>query len=146
MFAISVTVFVVTFIILICACEYYNPGNILPWRYKERGEVPPAMLDGEKIIADEYFGMIDMDVDCLQKHLKSIGVNSDTMNDLQEFVNRYSKAGFLRYLEFGHELDKCRKEAAILVCYLLNIPYWNLWKHRYMDKRSARGFIVTLRG
>lgn len=145
MVPIVVTV-VVASVSTVVIIEIIEPGAILKFRRRLFGGEPPAILVDEKPISDEYFGMVEMDELSLRKHLKSISPDEETMLALEYFINTYSKSGFLRYLNNVRESDACKQAASVIVCYLLEIPYWNLWTHRFMKKSEARNLIVAIRG
>lgn len=145
MVPIVVTV-VVASVSTVVVIEIVKPGTILQFRRIIKGYEPPALLADEKSISDEYFGMKSMDESSLRKHLKSIDPDADIMVALECFINKYSKSGFIRYLNGGRESDSCKQAASVIVCYLLDIPYWNLWCHRFMKKHDARNIIVSIRG
>lgn len=98
---------------------------------------------GERLMAEANFGVQCMTMDRIKVVLGPgfEWVTKKALEELLNFINVYSKAGFLRTLAFGAEDDLDVQEAAFLLCYMLEIKYENLWKNCFMEREDVEDYI-----
>lgn len=104
------------------------------------------LLESEKPIYVEFFDGEPFTIDTLEKLLEPelIWVQEDVLEELLYFFNEFSKAGFLRLLADGYINDSDVQDAAVLVCFLLSIPYEKLWENEFMKQDVAEALIQEI--
>lgn len=100
----------------------------------------------EKPIYTEFLNEEPFTLDTLEKVLEPelIWVQEDVLEELLYFLNEFSKAGFERLLADGYINDSDVQDAAVLVCFLLSIPYEKLWEHGFMQQDVAEALIQEI--
>lgn len=111
-------------------------------------EVLPLPIDtesGERLISDEFYGFRNLPADKVKTFLgkEFDWVGSEVLLKVHQIVNLYSKAGFIRRLEFGPEQDLDMQEAAFIICHSLDIPFSMLWEHGFMEEDDVQDYIYV---
>lgn len=103
-------------------------------------------LESEKLIYVEFFDGERFTLDTLEKVLNPelYWVQEDVLDELLYFFNEFSKEGFERLLADGPFGDSDVEDAAVLVCFLLSIPYEKLWEHGFMQRDRAEELIQEI--
>lgn len=131
--------------VIIAIAEIVQPGCIIKSRKKrEKGPRPAPKLIDEVSIAVSFFGKDRVEIQDLEKFLKLPFIEPDTLKALQTICNTHSRAGFMRYVKYGAEKDVYKQEAAVLICYMLDLTYPPLWEYEFMDEKDCRDYMNVI--
>ena len=132
-------------IVIVMITEIMRPGTIIKSRKKKyEGPKPAPKLIDEATIAESFFGKDYVEaVDC-EKFLKKNAVEPEVYKTLCVMCNTYSRAGFQRYLKYGAEKDTNKHQAAILICFMLDLKYESLWKDDFMTWKEFQDYCNML--
>ena len=100
----------------------------------------PCLKD-EQTMAIKNFRKEFVDLSDLIALIRADKLSDGTLFALQKFINTYSLEGFKRHI--SHELyaSVAEKEAAVLVCLIIDVPYPLLWKNLFMTENEARKYM-----
>lgn len=115
--------------------------TFLPEKKKLPVEPVVPCLETEKTMAVDNFRKDSVDLDDLVTVARNGSLSAETLGKLQVFVNTYSLAGFKRYLQNERHAGVADKEAAVLVCLIMDLSYPLLWRDSYMSEREARNYM-----
>lgn len=104
-------------------------------------------MAGERYICEEFFDVRSLnsdDVVGLIGEEISDYIGPSATADLGLILSMYSIEGLHRDLAYGDESYEAARKAAVVACWLLSIPYEELWENGYMPEEDAQEIIAVL--
>ena len=102
---------------------------------------PPVLMKGETTLAKDVFDSENVEKERIEGYLKEHGITFSDVETVVELVNSVSHDGLMRCLDYAKEKDRLVREAAVILCFMADVPYEFLWSRGFMNEYDARELL-----